>query len=982
MAIRRPLLLFFVLLGVIGSVDRPRADHPAVAFYGIGHLPSLRQPQAVSLVRDATQVGDVIYAVGGSATRVCVPGPFPPGGTGTGLCGFTDTAVLWRFDGTNPATLEALPNIAANTTFTTPLTAYAITPDAQFIASRARNSATTGARATVRVTTDDLTNWNLSGQFPELGGAVATAISSDGTILYGSTNEENFNPVGGFHHRGAVFDLAQPSRSAFILFVSPSDTWNPVAERGTSADGSVAVGSSYPTPTSSTIPTNHKAYRYVHGAPGVTTAIPLLDGGTYNDAVAVSPNGNVVLVTGNSAANPKGEAYLWRASTGETTPLGSPNSGQVPGAWLNGSLPGPVFTGGMTADGSVVAMSFFRGGPGDTIGYFRNAHGWFHLSSVLRHHGVDLASDGWNMEENLAIHGISSDGTLVFGAGVRGGKIEGFVAKFGPGDLASFNPQPVAPVSTALVGAWTNCEDAQCANPGTIVIFTADGIYFHIHGELFDGYTGFERGLYSFDGTTIAITTLHDTNGAVGLSGSNGLMSAVSVVGDTVVVGGQDWARRVVGARGTPVGAWIFGTPTLPNSSYVGVFLGSEQGSRFFQATDSPLFGGDGTESGTYAWDSGTKALDIFPTGGPPDLGNVATPAPNGLTMHLLGDDGDEFDVTRVIDPATIPVIANGSLSAGGVVGQALSHTVSATNAAAFSVTGLPGGLSMDAGTGEITGTPAVGGQFSATVTATNAHGVSDIETLTLTVAIPTPTGQNVVVEPEVPEGLGAVSITFDEIVASNGGTTTVTVLDPEDVPELPGGFGVAGIVYDVETSGVTYAGPIRLCFSYAGFDFGSESPRLIHYEDGEWVDITTEVVPETETVCGVTTSLSPFAILSSPVVRKGFYAPLNPLAAVLNTAKGGSTVPLKFEVSVNGVEQTSTAGLVITQQRINCDSDAPEDVVEPAPTTGGTSLRYDATAGYFIQNWKVPKTPGQCYMVRMTTEQDGLSLTARFKVK
>ena len=72
----------------------------------------------------------------------------------------------------------------------------------------------------------------------------------------------------------------------------------------------------------------------------------------------------------------------------------------------------------------------------------------------------------------------------------------------------------------------------------------------------------------------------------------------------------------------------------------------------------------------------------------------------------------------------------------------------------------------------------------------------------------------------------------------------------------------------------------------------------------------------------------------------------------------------------------------MLTLQSIVCDSGAPEDLVEPAATTGGTSLRYDATAGYFIQNWKVPKTPDACYMVRMTTEADGLALSARFKVK
>lgn len=142
-----------------------------------------------------------------------------------------------------------------------------------------------------------------------------------------------------------------------------------------------------------------------------------------------------------------------------------------------------------------------------------------------------------------------------------------------------------------------------------------------------------------------------------------------------------------------------------------------------------------------------------------------------------------------------------------------------------------------------------------------------------------------------------------------------------------------------------------------------------------------TRPQPATQTICGATTTLSPFAILVSNVVRTGFYAPVNPIAGVLNSVKSGSTVPLKFNVSVNGVEQTTTAGLEMTVQMVSCDSNAPEDTVEQAAVTGGTSLRYDAGAGHFIQNWKVPKGPG-CYMVRLTTTQDGLALTARFKVR
>jgi hypothetical protein len=49
--------------------------------------------------------------------------------------------------------------------------------------------------------------------------------------------------------------------------------------------------------------------------------------------------------------------------------------------------------------------------------------------------------------------------------------------------------------------------------------------------------------------------------------------------------------------------------------------------------------------------------------------------------------------------------------------------------------------------------------------------------------------------------------------------------------------------------------------------------------------------------------------------------------------------------------------------------------------STGGTSLRYDSTAGQFIQNWQTPKKPGTCYTTTMTT-QDGSTISANFILK
>ncbi len=111
-----------------------------------------------------------------------------------------------------------------------------------------------------------------------------------------------------------------------------------------------------------------------------------------------------------------------------------------------------------------------------------------------------------------------------------------------------------------------------------------------------------------------------------------------------------------------------------------------------------------------------------------------------------------------------------------------------------------------------------------------------------------------------------------------------------------------------------------------------------------------------------------------------GFYQPVD-MNGVYNVVKNGSTVPLKFEIFAGPTELTDVASVKsLSYAETTCAATAITDDIETT-ATGGTSLRYDLTAGQFIFNWKTPSTAGKCYRVTMTT-QDGSSLVAFFKLK
>jgi hypothetical protein len=104
------------------------------------------------------------------------------------------------------------------------------------------------------------------------------------------------------------------------------------------------------------------------------------------------------------------------------------------------------------------------------------------------------------------------------------------------------------------------------------------------------------------------------------------------------------------------------------------------------------------------------------------------------------------------------------------------------------------------------------------------------------------------------------------------------------------------------------------------------------------------------------------------------------------NTAKGGSTIPLKFNVYAGTVEKTSLsdtfAATPFQATRLNSCTDATlEDPVD-FTTTGSTSLRYDTSALQWIQNWKTPTASSDTCYRAWVTFADGSSIEAFFKLK
>jgi PKD repeat protein len=172
-------------------------------------------------------------------------------------------------------------------------------------------------------------------------------------------------------------------------------------------------------------------------------------------------------------------------------------------------------------------------------------------------------------------------------------------------------------------------------------------------------------------------------------------------------------------------------------------------------ATNTPTgFTASGLPAGLSV-DATTGAITGTPTASGASTVTISATNPGGTGSATLA---------LTVDPAA-PVITSAT-AANAESGAPFTYQITATNTpTGFTASGLPAGLSVDATTGAITGTPTAAGASTVTITATNSGGTGSA-TLAITVDPALP----VVTSPTTLTGQVGVVITY-QITASNNPT-------------------------------------------------------------------------------------------------------------------------------------------------------------------------------------------------------------------
>ncbi|MGK0464214.1 MAG: hypothetical protein ACJAT5_000625 [Lentimonas sp.] len=241
-------------------------------------------------------------------------------------------------------------------------------------------------------------------------------------------------------------------------------------------------------------------------------------------------------------------------------------------------------------------------------------------------------------------------------SGVDGFGVDGFILR---SRITTFDAFTVlSPAVDAIVGAWEFGEGI--SNASGILLFQADGTYFHAEDVIADGseVDGMERGTYTWDANTGLLTAISDidTNGELGLSEPEPSFTA-TVEGDELTIADSESTTlyRVNDPSNFIVGGWRICDNANSNTGML-IFLDND--TYFHAEVDS--VDGSGMERGTYEWDSLKDELTISSTPvdtnveiGLADAGTLFASV-SGRKVLTIGD-SETTQLYRVSNAAVLP---------------------------------------------------------------------------------------------------------------------------------------------------------------------------------------------------------------------------------------------------------------------------------------------------------------------------------------
>ncbi len=348
-----------------------------------------------------------------------------------------------------------------------------------------------------------------------------------------------------------------------------------------------------------------------------------------------------------------------------------------------------------------------------------------------------------------------------------------------------------------------------------------------------------------------------------------------------------------------------------------------------------------GDPTPTYQWRRGGVP---FPgaTGSTFTLNNVPANGAGNISVVVTNPGGSVTSdtVTLVVNPVAPAFAAGAPTTATAIQGRSFTFGVAINNTpATFSATGLagPGGLTINADNGLISGVPTTLGTFPITITATNTSGHADLN-LSLTVQAPPP------VITSAASASGRVGTAFSFTVAATNGPNTYTS------STLPAGLTLNGASGAI-TGTPTTAGVTTVTITATNASGSVSQPFVISIDPPLNAPVYTGTTTPSGTQGATFTFTPSFGTVTAPYVLTGAL----PAGLTFNVTTG----------VISGTP-TQTGSFPVTLKATNAGGDttvALTIIINPAPTApvitsaGSAAARVGVAFTFTLTSTATPAT-------------------------